>query len=132
MYYKELVVGTGACAAPRKILGDLKGESLLEEARLMRDLAVYKLRAVSGFKRRLLDVELARFDTGKSDIRRLYDVEQALSEARKCELESFRGCRKASVDFAAASGITLRDMGFERVEGERIVLAPVLLADPRK
>jgi outer membrane protein len=142
------------------LLGNLQGESLLEEARLRKELAVRKLQAmerdtaistgalfqrmlsygrqaevartVSGFKKRLLDVELSRFDTGKSDIRRVYEVEQALSEARKSELQSYSRFRRASVDLAAASGTTLRDKGLESMEGERIVLTPALLADPRK
>ncbi len=142
------------------LLGNLQGESLLEEARLRKELAVRKLQAmerdtaistgalfqrmlsygrqaevartVSGFKKRLLDVELSRFDTGKSDIRRVYEVEQALSDARKSELQSYSRFRRASVDLAAASGTTLRDKGLESMEGERIVLTPALLADPRK
>jgi len=89
-------------------------------------------RKVSGFKKRLLDVERARFDTGKSDIRRLYDAEQSLSETRKAELESYRRFRRATVDLSAASGTTLRDKGLESTDGELITLSPVLLSDPWK
>ncbi|HVO37717.1 MAG TPA: TolC family protein [Spirochaetia bacterium] len=142
------------------ILGNLQAQSQLEEARLTRELAARKMRAmerdtsistaalfqrvlsyarqaenaraVSGFKKRLLDVEMTRFDTGKSDIRRLYDAEQALSEARKTELEGYRRFRRAAADLAAASGTTLRDKGLESMEGELINLSPVLLSDPWK
>ncbi len=141
------------------LLGNLQGESMLEEARLRKELAVRKVQAmerdtaistgallqrmlsygrqaenahtVSGFKKRLLDVELLRFDTGKSDIRRVYEVEQALSEARVRELQSYGRLRRSYVDLASASGTTLRDKGLESMEGERIILAPVLLADLR-
>lgn len=142
------------------LLGNLQADSVLEEARLRKELAARKLqalerdtristgalfqrvlsyrrhaenaRAVSGFKRRLLDVELSRFDAGKSDIRRVYDAEQALSEARASELQSYGRFRKASVDLAAASGTTLRDKGLESMDGERIVVDPLLLVEGKR
>ena len=142
------------------LLGNLQAESVLEEARLRKALAARKVqalerdtristgalfqrvvsyrrqaenaRAVSGFKQRLLDVELSRFDAGKSDIRRVYEAEQALSEARTSELESYGRFRKASVDLAAASGTTLRDKGLESMDGERIVIDPLLLQEAQK
>jgi outer membrane protein TolC len=142
------------------LLGNLQGEGMLEEAKLGKELAIRKVQAmerdtaisagalfqrvlsygrqaenartVSGFKKRLLDVERARLETGKSDIRRVYEAEQSLSDARKEELQAYGRARKARVDLAAASGTTLRDKGLESMDGERIVLASTLLADPRK
>jgi outer membrane protein TolC len=136
------------------LLGDVSAANAVEEAKLRKELAASQLaaaeretsisvealfqrvltymkqadnaRAVSGFKRQLLDVELKRFDAGKSDIRRIYELEQGLSEARVQELESYALLRKAASNLSAASGTTLRDKGLERLERGQFILVPLL------
>ncbi len=136
------------------LFGDVRGSAAVEEARLRTELAATRLaaaeretsisvealiqrvlsglaqadnaRAVSGFRRQLLEVERQRFDAGQSDILRIFEAEQNLSEARSQEMESCAQVRKARVDLAAASGTPLRDWGLEAMDNGRIILAASL------
>ena len=137
------------------VLGDLKGGSAVEDAALGSQVAVGNLQAVeretlttvqalvqrvltygknaensrtvSGFRKKLLDVELLRFEAGKSDIRRIYDLEQGFADARQKELESYNRLRKSMVDLATSAGTTLLDKGLEKLDNGRIVLASTLI-----
>ena len=137
------------------VLGDLKGGGAVEAATLGSQVAVGNLqaveretimtvealvqrvltygknaennKAVSGFRKQLLDVELQRFQAGKSDIRRIYDLEQGFADAQQKELESYNRFRKSTVDLASSAGTTLLNKGLETLEGGRIVLSAALL-----
>jgi outer membrane protein TolC len=139
------------------VLGDIKGGSAVEEAALGDKVAAGNLqaverettmtvealvqrvltygknaentRAVSGFRKQLLDVELQRFEAGKSDIRRIYDLEQGFADARQKELESYNRFRKSMIDLASSSGTTLLNTGLEKLDSGRILLAGALLSD---
>lgn len=134
------------------LLGDVKNRNAEEIARLSKELATGQLRAAekeiamsvdalvrrvlvfgrqiesarkeSGFKKQLLDVEMTRFDAGKSDIRHVYELEDGLSQARAKELESYNRFRKALIDLAATSGTILKNQGLETIQGDRITLSP--------
>jgi outer membrane protein TolC len=142
------------------VLGDLKNRNSTEAARLSRELAAGQLKAAerevalsvealvrrvlvlgrqiesakteAEFKRQQLEVEQSRFDAGKSDIRRVYGLEEGLSQARARELESRRRFRKALVDLAATSGTLLRDQGLEVIQGDWITLSPSVMRRPGK
>lgn len=134
------------------VLGDLKNRNAVEQARLSKELATGQLQAAekeiaisvdalvrrvlvfgrqidtarteSGFRKQQLDVEMSRLDAGKSDIRKVYELEDALSQARVKELESYNRFRKALVDLAATSGTILRDSALETIQDDWITLSP--------
>jgi len=136
--------------------GDVKNRGALEQARLGKELATSQRQAAekeiatsvdalvrrvlvfdrqidaalaeSGFRKQQLDVEIARLDAGKTDIRKVYEMEDALSQARVRELESYNKFRKALVDLGATSGTLLRDQGLEVIQGDLITLSPSILA----
>jgi outer membrane protein TolC len=136
------------------LLGDVHAAGLLEQEQLKRQIAARMLQAaeretvlsvkaliqrvgsygrqavsartVTGYRRKLLEVERARMAEGQSDIRRMYDLEQGLSDARRRELESYNRFRKSMIDLAAAGGTILMDGGLEFIDGGRIQLAPPL------
>jgi outer membrane protein TolC len=106
-------------------------QTLLQRVRTYERLAE-SAHAVSGYKSQLLDVERQRFDAGKSDVRKIFEVEQSLSESRDAELQSYDRLRKATADVEAASGTILRDQALEHVIAGQIELAPELLRqEPR-
>lgn len=137
------------------VLGDVKNRNAVEIARLNRELAAGQLQAAeneitmsvdalvrrvlvygsqietarreTAFRKQQLDVEMTRFEAGKSDIRSVYELEDGLSQARVRELESENRFRKAMVDLAATAGTILRDQGLESMQNDTVTLAPTVL-----
>ncbi len=137
------------------VLGDIKARNTEQAARMSKALALSQVRstekeismsvealvrrviahrkqidsarAESGFKKQLLDVELVRFDAGQSDVRKLYQLEDDLSQARAREMESYNRFRKALLDLSATSGTILGDRGWETVRDNRIILTRLIL-----
>jgi outer membrane protein len=135
--------------------GDIKGRNTEEAARLSKSLAQSQLtsaqreitlsvealvrrvtsygrqtesaRAEAGFRKQLLDVEMTRFNAGQSDVRKLYELEDSLSQARAREMQSYNRLRKALLDLSATSGTILKDRGWETIRGTSILLSRELL-----
>jgi outer membrane protein TolC len=99
---------------------------------LIRRLATLRMRienagTVVQLKRRLLDIEQARMQAGKSTIRLVYDAEEKLTDARKRELEYIVRFREASMDLAFVRGSVLRDKGLEELADGQVVLSEPLI-----
>jgi hypothetical protein len=77
--------------------------------------------------RQQLDEELLRFHAGKSDIRKLSELESAVHEALASELDSQRRLRKALTDLEAAAGTILRSKDMETRKGGVFILQDALL-----
>jgi outer membrane protein TolC len=84
---------------------------------------------VVAFRRRMLDAELSRMEAGKSNSRLVYAAEEELTEARRWQLESIAALREAVMQLTYFRGSVLLDKGFERIEGEQVVLSDRLLVD---
>ena len=69
--------------------------------------------AVAASSRRLLDSELARLDEGKSESRRVLEVESKLADAQIAELESRGDLARARIELDLASGRLLRERGLD-------------------
>jgi outer membrane protein TolC len=100
-------------------------------ATLIRRIATLRLRienagTIVQLKRRLLDIEQARMQAGKSTIRLVYDAEKKLTDARKRELEYIVRFREASMDLALIRGSVLRDKGLEELTDGQVVLSEPL------
>ncbi len=121
--------------------GNLRGASDLEMARLRKEKALVELksvevevanavraamskvtdthqsiadqRLVAEFNQRLLDVELERLAAGKSDSRRVLEIEEDLSKARIAELRSLIAFKKAMLELELAEGSVLINRGLE-------------------
>ena len=76
--------------------------------------------------RRLLEIEQARMQAGKTTIRQVYQTEERLSEARKRELDVIVRYREALMDLALVRGSVLRDKGLEELVGGQVVLSDPL------
>jgi outer membrane protein len=99
---------------------------------LIRRIATLRLRiqnagAIVQLKMRLLDIEQARMQAGRSTIRLVYDAEEKLTEARKRELEYIVRFREASMDLAIVRGSVLRDKGLEELTDGQVVLSEPLV-----
>jgi len=79
------------------------------------------------FRKRMLEAELSRMEAGKSNSRLVYAAEEELTEARRWQLESIAALREALMQLAYFRGSVLLDKGFERIEGEQVVLSEQLL-----
>ena len=90
----EIEIVNGLDAAIRKVAGSR------EQAEN------YKL--VADFSRRVLDTELSRLDAGKSDSRKVLDVEDDLAEALSAEIESIVRHQTALLEYELAGGSLLR------------------------
>ena len=66
--------------------------------------------------KRLLEVELARFEAGKSNSRLVLDREEDLNKAREFELESLVNYKKALLQLKIAEGSLLINYGIEVME----------------
>ena len=86
-------------------------------------LRIQNAGTVVQLKRRLLDIEQARMQAGKSAIRLVYDAEEKLTDARKRELEYIVRFREASMDLALVRGSVLRDKGLEELTDGQVVLS---------
>ncbi len=84
---------------------------------------VINARAILEFRQQLLNVELARLEAGKSNIRLIYEAEEKLLDAQLAELESILKYREAEMQLAFFRGSLLRDKDLERLEDDRIVLS---------
>jgi outer membrane protein TolC len=76
--------------------------------------------------RRLLEIEQARMQAGKTTIRQVYETEERLSEARKRELDVVVRYREALMDLALVRGSVLRDKGLEELINGQVVLSDPL------
>jgi outer membrane protein TolC len=72
--------------------------------------------SVSDFNRRLLENELSRLELGKSDSRKVLEIEEDLSQAREEELKSLVEHRKAWLELELAEGRLLLKRGLELEE----------------
>ncbi len=90
----EIEIVNGLDAAIRKVAGSR------EQAEN------YKL--VADFSRRVLDTEMSRLDAGKSDSRKVLDVEDDLAEALSAEIESVVRHQTALLEYELAGGSLLR------------------------
>jgi outer membrane protein len=79
------------------------------------------------FRKLMLDAELSRLEAGKSNSRLVYAAEEELTGARRWQLESIAALREAVMRLAYFRGSVLLDKGFERIEGEQVVLSEQLL-----
>ena len=101
-------------------------ETLLLKVTTLRE-RVENARKVVEFRRRMLEVELSRLELGKSNTRLIYEAEEELTEAQRWELESIAALREALMQLAYFRGSVLLDKGFERIQGEQVVLSEALL-----
>jgi len=76
--------------------------------------------------RRLLEIEQARMQAGKTTIRQVYATEEKLSEARKRELDAIVRYREALMQLALVRGSVLRDKGLENLVDGQVVLSDPL------
>jgi len=124
------------------MLGDRKGKGELTAARLRKHQALLEIKAaeiaihnsvdtairnletanmqvdemdsISTNNKRLMEIELARFDAGQSNIRDLMELEERLHETLEIELDSRANLQKAVVGLAVAQGSLLKDFELER------------------
>ncbi len=72
-------------------------------------------RSVADFNRKVLDTEMARLGAGKSDSRKVLDVEDDLSEAMTASAESHTRFQTARIDLDLARGTLLQSRDLEIV-----------------
>jgi outer membrane protein len=101
-------------------------ETLLLKVTTLRS-RVENAHKVVEFRERMLEAELSRMEAGKSNSQLIYAAEEKLTEARRWELESIAALREAMMQLAYFRGSVLLDQGFERIEGEQVVLSEQLL-----
>jgi outer membrane protein TolC len=65
------------------------------------------------FNERLLKTELSRLELGKTDIRKLLEVEEYLSEAKNSALENLIGFEKSLIEWQLIKGTLLQTKNFE-------------------
>jgi len=126
------------------LLGGMKSESELASARYRKKQALLELKSVEvdivntvdtairnvystleqfhnyrnvkELNQRLLEVELAMLDKGKSNTRSVLEKEEDLIEAKEAELESFINNRKAILILETAEGSLLGKYGVDTLE----------------
>ena len=81
-------------------------------------------------ERNRLEAELSAMEPGKSNTRLIYEAEEELTRTRRWELQSIAALREALMQLAYFRGFVLIDKGFERIEGEQVVLSEQLLSLP--
>jgi len=74
--------------------------------------------SVIDFNERLLEAEVARFRTGKSNSRLVLEKEGNLLQAKEARLDSLLKYKKALVDLEMAEGSLLRNHGIEIKEAD--------------
>lgn len=77
---------------------------------------LHNYRDVKDLNQRLLEVELAMLDKGKSNTRSVLEKEEDLIEAKEAELESFINNRKAILVLETAEGSLLKRYGVDVLE----------------
>lgn len=77
---------------------------------------LHNYRNVKDLNQRLLEVELAMLDKGKSNTRSVLEKEEDLIEAKEAELESFINNRKAILVLETAEGSLLKRYGVDVLE----------------
>ena len=128
------------------ITGDMKARSELEASRKRKKQVLLELKAVEvalanavdtairsvhsaeeqvryyanvvDYNRRLLDVEIARFNAGKSNSRLLLEREEDLIRAKEAELESLVKYKEATLELETAEGSVLLSHGIEVMDVE--------------
>jgi outer membrane protein TolC len=93
---------------------------------------IRQAREVVNFRSRLLQVELARLEAGKSNYRLVYEIEEDLADARQWELESTMRFRVTTTRLSVLSGEILQRRGLETIEEGTPVLADFLGQEPRE
>ena len=83
----------------------------------LRDM-VANYQTVVEYNERLLATELARLETGKTDSRKVLEVEENLAEARSAALESLIGYQKTLVDWAMIKGSSLKAHNIELTQAQ--------------
>ena len=67
----------------------------------------------------LLEVELTRFEAGRSNSRAVLTKEEDLISEREAELDGLKNTKKVLLSLAMNEGILLRDYGVEDMKIER-------------
>ncbi len=93
-------------------------------------MSIENARRVAELKRKLLDVEVSRLEQGMSDIRRVYDAEESLRDARRDVLDRMVRYRQAVMELALVRGSVLRDRGLERLQDGQVTLSAAILSGP--
>jgi hypothetical protein len=83
----------------------------------LRDM-VANYRTVVEYNERLLATELARLEAGKTESRKVLEVEENLAEARSAALESLIGYQKTLVDWAMIKGSSLKAHNIELTQAQ--------------
>ena len=83
----------------------------------LRDM-VANYRTVVEYNERLLATELARLEAGKTDSRKVLEVEETLAEARSAALESLIGYQKTLADWAMIKGSSLKAHNVELTQAQ--------------
>ena len=96
------------------------GNALETSIRKVRDskerIDQYKI--VRDSDQRLLDVELSRLEIGKSDSRKVLEIEEDLFDAKNIYIQSINEYQKALLDLEAIEGSVLKIRGIEVAEHE--------------
>jgi len=114
-----------AVAALRRKLADQRLATSYYEIRSAIDSMILRIstlqtrienaQRVADAKSNLLDVEMQRLAGGRSDIRRVLQVEEELAQAKQLVLESAVRYREAQMQLAFVRGSVLRDLGLEQI-----------------
>jgi len=104
-------------------------ETLVQRVATLRE-RIQSARKVTGYRKRLLEVELSRLEAGKSTTRLIYEAEEELTRAREWELESIVRYREALMQLAYFRGSVLLDKGLESMQGDQVELCEELLQGP--
>lgn len=70
-------------------------------------------RVVAEFNEKVLEVELQRLDAGKSDSRRVLEIEDDLSQARIAQVKGLVEFETAAAELSFSEGVLLADRGYE-------------------
>jgi outer membrane protein TolC len=73
---------------------------------------------VVGFSQKLLQTELARLETGKTESRKVLEVEENLSEAKSVALENMVGFQKALIEWDLVKGTALESRKIELTQAQ--------------
>jgi outer membrane protein TolC len=87
-------------------------DAIIQNIGSSRDL-IESTKARATFGQELLDAEYSRFEEGKSDSRRVFDVEDGLCEARIEEMDALVAYQKTLILLELAEGSYLKNRGIE-------------------
>ncbi len=83
---------------------------------------IKKARIVVTAREKQLEVELGTIAAGKSNFRRLYEIEEDLANAKQWELESHVLFKLTRVQWGLICGTLLQEKGFETIKNDEPVL----------